>query len=240
MPDAPDYSRYDHIATFVPSTDVNELAAKLSSPSTMSREGQIVYQTDWRNATLGWSVFANPGDAEIFLVNTPTAISGYSLELRTTVTDEDYCYIEKEHNIFDSNKYILTSLFALNAFNCEFFVYLYVYQNGYFYDAELKFKGFPAQLYYYNSVGTWTEVIPSPSWYVNQATNILMHLCIDVSTEKYVSLYLNNHLVDLSNISLRKSATGNLDSLYTGFYFKAVGGLFANMWINTINIAVKD
>lgn len=240
MPDAPDSYFYSHISTLVPSTDVNELAARLSSPASVLREGQVLYQNDFRDGLKGLDIQTTGANVEIFVDTNTSTLTGNTLIMSTDSATYIDCAIIKSLPLFDTSKFIYSFLIAGTS-NTAIKVFITIFKDGYLLTPRFEINLETGKVYYFDSSLVAQEITLVEPIYLGPDGNMRIQLTVNVDTKYYVSFYLNDHSYDLSNAPLYNTPDTSPEYQSIELQTKRVSGITnANSYVNAIVVSASD
>jgi len=240
MPDAPDSFRYSHITTLTPSQDINELAAKLGSPSTMFREGQVIYENGFDKGLSGLTLQYSPAANIPYVSNNDYTMYSASIEMPNTEFDTGECQISKKLPIFDTRYYYFSTLFTPSTYNLTG-IALYLYEDGIVYYARIKFDITNSKIYLYNSDADDIEIPNVNMSFFTSAGVIRVSLKIDVLNAEYTALIIGNTEYDLTAYPMKTNTTVVKDNLLWQMWVeKNKSTSDALLYVHSIVVACSD
>lgn len=240
MPDAPDSYFYSHISTLAPSTDNNELAAKLNSPSSLFREGQIVYQNDFRDGLKGISLVETGGIASVYLEDNPSTATGNTVVIQSNNTDEFLGGITRVTNLFDARYFIFSYLFTSDLITTKYVLYNNIVKDGYANYLHVYYNADSNTLQIISTGGNLETITLPQELYIGSDANMRWHIKVDLLTGKYVSIYVNDLLLDISSYDMYRLATSNAERAVIAFYAGKSSGATSKAYLNAMAVAASD
>lgn len=240
MSDAPDGFQYAHISSLNISTDNNELAAKLLSPATLVREGQIVWITDFRDGLKGIYAEETDGVSEVYIDSGESTLTGLTAIMSTTSEDFSDCYLAKSTPLFDTTYYINSVVFAAQNTNAEIWLEWVIIKDSVRYYPQIKYQMGNDYIEYLDSSNVWQELTLPRAVYYGENVNLRWHLKADLDNAEYVSLYINNFELDLSGIALRTLSSSDPDSNHMYINLRIAEGVSTEAYIDVWALACTD
>lgn len=211
----PDYGVGAPSSTIYPVLDIGELAARLGSPATADRAGNVIWYDDFEDTLKRWGHYSYNSEGGFQHSDEAARSGGHSAKLLTPTTlNKDtwmYCNrplpaaskigFELNYAMYSNINY----LYAMLSFQDAAAQYVY----------QLRYDRYNTTMAYYNSSGGWTN-LPG---YVSH--DLLYHawntlkVVVDYENHKYVRALLNSFSWDLAGISGKKTTGAWTPALYS-------------------------
>ena len=210
MPDTPDYSRYLPGSERYALADLGELAARLGSPVTYDRRGEVL----WMDACDGGIAAFSPsgsGTGNIVFLTTFFPFHGhYSLEMRAGSDGTRLSQVTKKLSHVSMLRSGLEVAFYLVSANESFGVRLLKFDGTNMIYGDISLFGTTELLCYLDSAGVYQTIVATGG--VADPYGIYHHIkiVVDFTTQKYVRALYNDAEYDLSGIALRSEAAADI------------------------------
>jgi len=198
-----DFGVYAPKTTVAGLSDLGELAARLFSPVTFDRRGDVLWLDNMEGTERTWVPFGT-GTGHKAEHSPEQARSGFcSMKLTTGSTLGNYEQLEKYLPYPALSKIGFEISFTVTGHMAEFLWYIRLYNGSDYYEGRLRFT-YSTTLWEIYDNGTWRTVKTGT---VNESQYIFntMKLVCDFNTNEYVRLILNETEYDLSSYSLTTS-----------------------------------
>jgi hypothetical protein len=239
MPDSPDYHKYLPGSSRLSLQDMGELAVRNGSFVRYNRSGEVVYLDDFSHGLAGWTLFSSAGLGSIVLSVADSNMTPFVVELNNPTASGRQCVISKDISV----PQIVTSgvefCFRLVSGVDNFYIWL-----GY--DDGLEVN---AGQVLFDLVADTVQALTRTTGYVtvgtvdDKMTNggpyNYVKLIVDLNTNKYRSVSINNIVIDISHLELMIDATNGYPTfsvmLATGGSVSASGKTHLSHVIVTAN-----
>lgn len=181
------------------STDIGELAARLGSPITYDRRGNVVWYDNFEEPVTGWHISAFV-DAYGRLDSTHFRSGCQSMKLHTEDAAGAMVSMELRAQILGSKRLGLEFSFSRSGHNCDLRADYYVYDGTTAFAVRFKLAAEDEKIYVWDGdTGTWIEVADTKglvAWGYNIYT---IKLVFDLDTSMYERLLFRNAEWNISN-----------------------------------------
>lgn len=187
--------------------DTGELAARLSSPVTFDRRGNVVWLDDFEGISVNWgNGGAGSGNSQVIHSDRSWTKTN-SMKLVTGASANNTSYIRKHMYFPSSTKIGIEAYFCPTASNQEISLIIYGYDGDDEYTAAVTWDPTAKKLYYMNSGGDPVEL--GSGFEVDSLYEywLPIKLVIDFDTKKYVRVLSANAEWDLSAQSLKTTGS---------------------------------
>jgi len=184
-----------------------ELAARLGSPVTFDRRGQVIATDDFRNGYGGWETASVGTGGAVALNPIYTWIGGYSIKLTAGSDSTHSASVYRYLNRVAIEQYGIAISFSHPGPVDEILIRLYLYDATNRHDAELTYDIAGDKLRYLNSSGVDTDLATGIVTYDNARRFDSMKLVVDFSTDKYIRALFNGVEYDMSALACQTSAS---------------------------------
>ena len=220
---APDWSKYRTTSTTYPVLDLAELAARLGTPATFDRRGDVVWMDDFSHGINKWYVTSNGVGGTAIPDHLYADVGPYSAKLTTPGTATNYtrithyCHLPLAPTIGLEARIGLWQ--ELHYFQWE--IWAYDGSDATYYQIQIDLEVQPNLLQYLNSGGTWTTF--RTDFEATGALNSFNYskLVVDWQAKTYTRFILNDHISDLTGIAGRHYSTTS--RRHTIIRFRAYG-----------------
>ncbi len=218
-----------------------ELAARLGSPMSLTREGQLLWQDGMETGLAPWLVNAPDADAEVELTSDTAASGGYSAKLIAgTGATKNAGIIHQEPLLETTSIYGVTGCFSFEGNPAYIEVRLFVYDGTHFYDYRIRYDRANKKLEYRKPVDDWGEVGDIAGLYQDKHLFHFIKFTIDLTTHKYNNLLLDALPWDLTDkIPHSEEAVGS-QQISARFDCIGDGGANQHAYIDRVIMTTKD
>ncbi len=197
----PDWGQAQSTGLIATVSDLGELAARLGSPDTYIRTGNVLYYTDWRDSLGGWSVsLVGTGALGRVLALNPFR-GDTTLNLVCGSGAGGQVSVAKSFVPAHIGRVGLECMFALNdgvtLFTLTLIDFGGVSSNAY----RIRYNSETQVLAYQSSDGTYVTIASDLNLRVGLSIYHLLKLVIDLSTSKYVRAILDHVTYSLTSIA---------------------------------------
>lgn len=211
----PDYSQRKPVGQ-VPvgpvhtSTDVAELAARLGSPITHDRRGNVMLVDDFGSGIQGWSVSGSGAGWAVIPSSKRARSGGFSCKLTTGAVSGGLANIARYLPYPTLSKLGFELAFTMRQHIYEYHLYIYVYDGTNRHKAKVRYLylGPPPgnDILQVDDNGTWTDLATGLYAYASEYEFHIMKLVADFVTKKYTRLIFDDLEYDISSYNLESEA----------------------------------
>lgn len=240
MTDAPDDFDYSQVGEFTANLDSGELAARLYSPTTYARTGQVLFMTDFSRGFAGMFVNDTSPTATGTLVSNYSISSGLAAKLYTTYTDDSFISLTNTLPFVAAKYYTIDLGFVNEDGNGIFHGYLLVVYEGIQHTIEFEYTFNTFKLRVKNSANAWVDItaLESSSSYFGGLAHL--RITIDIEAGLFKSLTLNSVEFTVSNIEYLKPAVANYNNVGISLYYAKESGVSSTMYLSWIVVSLSD
>ena len=239
MPHAgPDWGTYAPVSTIYSIQDLGELAARLGSPVTFDRRGNIIFMDNFDSGIEPWWIGGNPTGWTGRWSPDQYKSGGFSLELTTKAAAGASVYAQCYFPYPSKSRLGVEICFNHNYqvkqadFNIE------IYDGSYLYEAYIRL--IDDTWYYQGDDHEYHALSPT----TDLMTDIMFHtlkLVFDLTTGKYVRLIVDTTVFDLSNFIIYKVDSSSSPSFYIYYEITArESAAAAQVWIDNLILTQNE
>lgn len=202
----------------IPQVSMGELAARLGSIDIFDRRGEVVFLDNFDSPTLKWEKDFPDSVGEIIRTNESALHGDYSIKMTTGPESAHQVRMRKYHYLPVRKRIGVEYSFALGAGYCTIFSSFVLYTTTAKYDPRVWYKDITSELFLYDR-DLGSVLFPEKvNLREDDFTYNTWKLVVDLDTEKYVRLLLNDIEYDLSAYSLPKSENSYSPYMYLSIY----------------------
>ncbi len=206
-----------------------ELAARLGSIKSFDKRGEILFMDDFEDTTLKWEVDGSGTGWAVARSNAFAKTKDYSMKLTAGNAEDNAAYMDHYH-YFPVKKSIGAELsFALGSDLKIIETTLHLYSGAYYYAASCRYWPQLDKLYVEHAPSGWVEVASDVDLYEHDNLFHALKIVIDLDTEKWVRVMLNDVEYDVSAESIWKATNTTTPYLFNRIqlYNNAAGNHYA-------------
>ncbi len=213
MGETPDYARFNAQATVFPVTDLGELAARLGSPITFDRRGDVVWWDDFEWTLNKWVVEA-VGTGAAGAVSSAKARNGRMSCLLTGGSDGAHSAAIRHQEPFPVvGSFGLECSFGLGGDISAFRIQMTLYDGSQSHDAYVQWSDIANTLSYLDAAGGVTIFASGVDLLLGDPVFHTAKLVYNLTTARYVRFLLDSSEYDLSGIAGLDAAAATLPYL---------------------------
>lgn len=195
-----------------------ELAARLGSPVSYDRRGQVISLTDFSQGWGIWRTLATGDDATIVLDPTTFYSGGYAVKCTGVEPDASSAYLFTRIPVLPVRTVGISVFFAIPGTAKELDLVIQYDDTVNRPQGRCRYDLTTGVLDIVNSAGAWVEVADSITIDNNKETFNYMKLVIDGDNDTYVRMLFNDQEIDLSAYATQTLATVDYSHLYLGVW----------------------
>lgn len=204
----PDYTTKYRMTQIFGQIDTGELAARLGSPSTQDRRGNVIWMDDFEHSSAKWDLLSQ-GDGAAAAINNTRSWTGSQSMKHTTASDPpNFNHMRKDFSQLPAGRIGAELQAWFSHANIEMHLYLYGYSSVGSYEGALKLDLNADTLSYQPSVGDDVVICHDVPWVVDLEMWLMLKLVIDWENNEYIRAILGHTVYDLSGIPLKTNGTG--------------------------------
>lgn len=212
----PDWGTAGPIGTIFTIEDLGELAARLGSIVTFDRRGNVVYMDDFEDGVELWGLSGLPIPGDRVWTADAARSGAFSCKLLTIADEDATVTIHRPVSYPALSKFGLKVSFSYGAYwkYIEFWMQHFIGKR--MYKAYIRYDYDNALFEYLDSGGDYQEAIPEINIFADKRLFNTLKLVVDISTNEYSRLLVNNKFVDLTGKALDWEASDvppNVNSL---------------------------
>lgn len=199
----PDYGIGAPVGTIYPVLDVGELAARLGSPVTFDRRGNVLWYDDFESTLMHWNSNQAIGGTRLFQTAEAARSGALSVKMITPPAADTDTYLWCYRPLPAVSKIGLEFSYSMYTQIKYLYIVLKFSERTTQYDCRLRYDRYNTTLAYYNSSGGWTDLAGYVSHQLLYHAWNTFKLVFDYTAHKYSRALLNSFSWDLSDISVR-------------------------------------
>jgi len=200
MPDSPDFSKYLPNSKRFSLDDMGELAARLGSPVSYDRRGEVVWYDTFSGGLGGWLTDVGGAGSVVSLSAAGNYHWGYHALLTAGAVAGSYAYLYRRAGCWASAKFGVEFSFALSETCNSVDILIYLSTFVYVINAGVRYIPASGKWQVMTGINVWQDVVTMT---LHHAGSIVYHhvkLVMDSETGRYLRLLLDNQLVDISSL----------------------------------------
>lgn len=235
----PDYTTKYKMTKVFGNIDTGELAARLGSPNTFDRRGNVVFMEDFEAANIHWETRGNGAGNAVALDPTAANTKEQSCKLTagagiagTAIIERSFSAssigqigVEMSSRIDANTKYMIMDLHYDDGTN----VYLGVVRYNH---SALKMEWLHG--------GAWEDLIPSYRWATAEYCFHTMKLVINIDTKEYVRFLVGNTEVNMAGRPLRTMAIGDYEAYTIQITHESDNAAAKSAWVDDIILTQNE
>lgn len=199
---APDWYQYRRASTTFPIADLAELAARLGSPVTFDRRGDVIFLDSFESGWPTWRTDISPPGGSVSLTPATSHHGGYSLKLTTNNTAFAMTKASRYVPCPHTSRIGFELAFAFETDVRSLWFYLGVWTGSGRSHIQVKYDPPNKELSIYTSAPTWTPIKSNLALAADPEHWHRLKLVADLITNKYVRLLLDDIVLDLSDLAV--------------------------------------
>jgi len=235
-----DYTTKYKLVRVFGQADGGEVAARLGSPVTIDRRGNLIWFDDFEAANaVKWKTLLSTGStAEL---NTAYAwMNNASMKLTTHTDSGDFAAIVKYLPIPIDNSVGIEFRYRLGDGKPITQINLTGYTGSYYFSGAVRYNFNTSKLYYLNSLGVYSEITNTDYNGNDGEYWHYLKLALNWSTKKYIRLMYNNTTYDLSDIALYTAASATKNMLAIALTCIADTDAAASIYVDNVILTQNE
>jgi len=240
IPDLPDNYPYLPGSERYPLADLGELCARLGSPITYDRRGEVLWFDTFRHGLTPWKIVTSDGNQLAKITAETCMYDGFSLHMETDGTENAYVVAQRYFTPpVETSWGLEVSYNPTTAFDSLRLVIDY-HDGSNHYGAYMMFDRANSCMKVLDADGNWQEVgdFTMNVFYANQFNRI--KLVGDFQTKKYVRLLHSQRSYDISDHGIRGLGSGNSPVIKTEVYFWGATGATSKCYIDAVIFTANE
>ena len=230
--DLPDWNALSSQATVFEVTDVGELAARLGSPVTFDRRGDVLWLDTFDAGLEKWLATEQNSDDTVQLSSLHARSGRYCVNLSVGVGALAQAFIRHRLPIIVLSNVGLEVAFETSPSFGEFEVRLAVWDGSFLTIYNILIDNVNDTLSYWDSSGSWVVfasgvTTPNLSTLFNHAKVV-----VNTNTRQYVRFLLNNSEYSLEEIDANVSVSGAVGRVEPRLLHRGQSGLSGDVWVD--------
>lgn len=216
MPDRPDWYVSSPESTRVGLEDMAELAARLGSPHTFDRRGEVLFFDTFKHGLAAWSTSVSGAGAEVNIVADETYRAGLACQLIAGSDSNHHATIHRYLANPIREKMGLEIAFRFEDRIDYLSLRASFYQNEYLYFVEIRLPDTSDILQYRDAAGDYVELVEIPDP-LPLAIPLWHNLKVvaDLTTLEYVRCVYDRIEVDMSGETLYAASSPDYEWIYS-------------------------
>jgi len=236
----PDYSTKYKMATIFGQIDTGELAARLGSPDTFDRRGNVVFMDDFEATVLHWGVFLVGAGSSVVLSTADVYRNSQSCKLHTDINLNDLAEIRRSFALPVNSKIGMEFSVSGDFTNTNLEFWHSIYTGARLYVAKIRYHYTTKTLSYADSGDIFqplstTQGIGDASFFYST-----FKLVIDYDTHKYVRLIVDKDTYDLSTYDLQWAANATTPRMHTIIQLKNTAAAARTAYIDDVILTQNE
>jgi len=214
MPDRPDWSKYLPGSERHPLEDLGELAARLNSPVTFDRRGEVIWVDDFSTGLTRWRGAGTGGNSDVTVDADYSYWSGYSAKLYADGVVGGSAGLFR---YFSPPKLGKWGFEIAIAFFSDFYwsQMSMVWDDGSdVYIGTIRLDNDSNELQYYGSDGHYHKIVDLSTLHYDYGLYHLLKVVIDFENKTYERVIFNETEYDLTAHAIETAVTGNVPLKY--------------------------
>lgn len=240
MPDSPDDFDQSDIGEFSATLDSSELAARLYSPAIFSRQGQVIFMTDFSKGFSGIDSATDGVNASHDIMTEYSQQSGLSMRMYTEDTDELGSQLYITLPFINARYYTVDIGYYLNGTKDKLSAELRYLKNGTVKYGKITHVTLPSQIL----LETFDEyeLDISSSFQPLTLTSVEQHLrmTIDTTDNIYQSVWLNGEKASLPVHTIDRAVSSVSNSLRLTISNYTTSTKLSRAYIQWIVVSISD
>lgn len=240
MPDLPDYGLLNAAATVAEVTDLGELAARLGSPVTWDRRGDVLWFDDFEAGLASW-VTVTTGTGAAVALATDRARSGRR-SVKLTAGSDDTLFAGITHYepppVF--SRLGLEGWFSLDTQVGKVSIQLFVHDGVSSFRSALRLRCSDGALFYQNAAGGDTQFADGPTPIAFAPSFHALKLVVDADAGKYVRAIIDDTTYDLSGIPAYVSGPALAVAATITALYEGSAGSNPSAWVDNMIFTVNE
>lgn len=205
---AEDYSSQWKTEKVHPILDVGELAARIWSPNTWNRQGNVLFMDSFEEGVLNWKEDDNGGAGSVAISTDRSRTGGSSVKLVTSGNGETLVGMSKGFVTGYDGKIGVEFHVLTEDEDIGFRLTVYIYDGTNMYDASILWVPASNTFYYMDSAQSGVALSTSLYAADDDETWVPIKLVVDMENMEYMNARVGNTSFDLSGEGLHSTAAG--------------------------------
>jgi hypothetical protein len=189
-----------------PLIDVGELAARIGSPVTYDRRGEVLWYGMFQCGYTGWTIIPAPAIDSVFVVAEDTLRGGFTVQLKGRGAGNTVYLRKGFAPLYQENLGFEVGVCFLDPFN-YFQLRILRYDGTNLHVAGLRFDDSVDELQYYSHLDTWVKCLDASPPHHTTAIYHHVKIVADMENDEYLRFLWDNEEVDLDDIAFYSTAS---------------------------------
>jgi len=221
-------------------SDLDELAARLGSPMSFDRRGDVIFIDTFKDGLSRWDTFEG-GDGAAVDLSAATARSGqFSARIVAGSTSPYYSYMTKFLGYPTLSKMGLEISFAVPGTLTNFMLRFRVFDGTKRLWFAIQWVRASDELQIMDDTPDWTKVLDTEDLYEEAQCFHTLKLVVDPVNKVYVRGLLDSQEVDLSPYSVNEDTDPTYPSVELFIYAEGPGGVTATLYVDDIIVTQSE
>jgi len=210
----PDYGVGAPKKTIFPVLDVGELSARLGSPVTFDRRGDVMWFDNFEDTLMRWNSNQAMNGTRLFQTAEAARSGSFSCKMITPNAADTDTYLYRNLPLPVQSKIGLEFSYAMYLQIDYLYAKLRFFERGTRYDYQLRYDRYNRTMAYLNKDGGYTNLDGLVSHSMLYHAWNTIKLVVDYENKKYVRALLNDWSWDLSGIPGEKDTNSYTPALF--------------------------
>jgi len=234
MPDSPDWSKYLPLSKRYSLQDLGELAARIGSPITYDRRGEVLWYDQMQEGSSLWQEQAEGIGSGVKVVGTNAYWPGFALELTAGSDGQMLAAIYRYSAPSSLSKWGFEVAWWISTPFTRLDLNLNRHDGVNFQQSGLRVLGSTPKLQYKNSLGSYTDLVALAAQNSPNPTYHNLKFVADMAESEYVRVLLDENEYDLSGVSFYETVEGPIDYNYIQVLFVGSAGFNRKMQVGNV------
>jgi len=222
------------------STDIAELAARLGSPVTFDRRGNVVWMDDFEGSLAKWLVGTTFGRGEVAISNDHSRSKDFSAKLQTGNMVGDWACLCCSLGLPVISRMGVEFSFATEQYDLGIELSVYLYLPEECLQATIKWATNTSKITYLNSAGGWPELPGLFPANLEEHHFNTVKLVNDFVGKTYGRLLWNNQVIDMSAFPLYHPGGDYPPYLYAHIIIRTEAALTRKIYVDDVIITQNE
>jgi len=230
----PDWGRTSGLKTTYPMTDLGELAARLGSPITFDRRGDVVFFDSFEDGLSQWAPTHDTHGTTVTPSGQYSRTGGFSVEVALAGNANAYASLPRRQPTPVAGKlgveYSATALSLAGKLLIE----LYVYDGSVAHEFSLNYDSDADALSIRTPAGAYTTIATGVNLYSTPGLFHTLKLVVDIENDAYVRAIVDSTTYDLSAYGPRLDANSTTPHTYLAVWVYNDVAVAHTVWLDDL------
>jgi len=236
----PDWYNITPLVQIHASEDINELAARLGSPDTFDRRGNVSHIYTFESGLGEVETQAVVSGSACYLTASPSYLGKPVADLYTIGNVNAYTLVSGRGSTEQAQTYGAEFIFSQSAQEYQIIFYLNYTFGSYLYSSGIKLNPATSAAYYYDSSGNWIQITGTFTIYDMPNLFNNLKLAIDIANTQYLRFILNDTHVSLVGIPLRQTAATTKAMINWSVIQLGGSSLFCDLYLAAVILTINE